>query len=154
SQNNPNTKLTTNFNDSIVPETSFLKLASNDGGPITLQFLIIPDRPAVAPASGPEPKLVHIPGPPEAAASGGGFTERAGITGNAAVNSTSGTVNYVDINAGDTPSVSAQFSSFAYQNAQGVNVTSTLTAEQMAAVKAVEVPLSVVQDPNGKNTGQ
>ncbi|WP_426529214.1 VCBS domain-containing protein [Bradyrhizobium sp. McL0615] len=154
SQNNPNTKLTSNFTDSIVPETSFLKLASNDGGPITLQFLIIPDKLTVAPASGPEPKLVHIPGPPEAAASGGALTERAGITGNAAVNSTSGTVNYVDINAGDTPSVSAQFSSFAYQNAQGANVTSTLTAEQLAAIKAVEVPLSVVQDPNGQNTGQ
>ena len=31
--NNPNTKLTTNFTDSIVPQTSFLKLASNDFGP-------------------------------------------------------------------------------------------------------------------------
>jgi VCBS repeat-containing protein len=154
SQNNPNTKLTSNFTDSIVPETSFLKLASNDGGPITLQFLIIPDKLTVAPASGPEPRLVHIPGPPEAAAAGGALTERAGITGNATVSSTSGTVNYVDINAGDTPSVSAQFSSFAYQNAQGANVTSTLTAEQLAAIKAVEVPLSVVQDPNGQNTGQ
>ena len=67
---------------------------------------------------------------------------------------TSGTVSYADINIDDRPSVSAQFSSFAYQNAQGANVTATLTAEQLAAIKAVEVPLVVVQDPNGKNTGQ
>jgi VCBS repeat-containing protein len=152
--NSPNTKLTTNFTDSITPQTSFLKLASNDFAPVTLQFINIPDKPATAPASGPEPKLVHIPGPPLAAASGGAFTERVGITGNAAVNSTSGTVNYVDINPGDTPSVSAQFSSFTYQDAQGANVTATLTAEQLAAIKAIEVPLSVVQDPNGKNIGQ
>ena len=66
----------------------------------------------------------------------------------------SGTVSYADINPGDVPSVSAQFSSFAYQNAQDADVTATLTAEQLAAIKAVEVPLVVVQDPNGKNTGQ
>ena len=152
--NNPNTKLTTNFTDSITQQTTFLKLASNDFAPVTLQFLNIPDKPAAPPAPGPNDKIVHIPGPPEAAASGGAFTERANLTGNAAVDSTSGTVNYVDVNAGDTPSVSALFSSFAYQNAQGANVTATLTAEQLAAIKAVEVPLVVVQDPNGKNTGQ
>ena len=44
--NNPNTKLTTNFTDSITPQTTFLKLASNDFAPVTLQFLNIPDRPA------------------------------------------------------------------------------------------------------------
>ena len=46
-----------------------------------------------------------------------------------------------------------QFSSFTYQNAQHVDVTATLTAEQLAAIKAVEVPLIVVQDPGAKNTG-
>ena len=39
------------------------------------------------------------------------------------------------------------------QDAQNADVTATLTAEQLAAIKAVEVPLVVVQDPNGKNTG-
>ena len=69
------------------------------------------------------------------------------------IDSISGIVSYADINLGDIPSVSAQFSSFTYQNAQGGDVTATLTAEQLAAIKAVEVPLAVVQDPNGKNTG-
>ncbi len=51
--NNPNTKLTTNFTDSIVPETSFLKLASNDFVPVTLQFFNIPDKPRHWPQHGP-----------------------------------------------------------------------------------------------------
>ena len=46
-----------------------------------------------------------------------------------------------------------QFTSFTYQNAQHTDVTATLTAEQLAAIKAVEVPLVVVQDPTGNNHG-
>ena len=123
--------------------------------PVTLQFLNIPDKPAARPGTGPEPELDHIPGPPLAAASGGAFTERTDITGRRR--------RQQHVRQGQlcrhqspaiVPSVSAQFSSFAYQNAQGANVTATLTAEQLAAIKAVEVPLVVVQDPNGKNTGQ
>ena len=152
--NNPNTKLTTNFTDTIVPDNGFLKLASNDLGTVTLKFLIIPEKLVVAPETGPEPRLTHIPGPPLAAAAGGAFIELAGFTANAAINGTSGTVNYVDTNVGDTPSVSTQFSSFGYKNAQGANITATLTAEQQAAIKAIEVPLTVVQDPAGKNIGQ
>ncbi|MEH2525045.1 MULTISPECIES: VCBS domain-containing protein [unclassified Bradyrhizobium] len=152
--NNPNTKLTSNFTDSIVPENSFLKLASNDFVPVTLQFVNVPDRPAAGPSTGPGPQLTHIPGPPAAAASGSSFTERTAITASAAVDSMSGKVGYADINPGDVPSVKTEFSSFTYANAQNADVTATLTAEQLAAIKAVEVPLSVVQDPNGKNTGQ
>ncbi|MDE5456151.1 hypothetical protein GWE18_25655 [Bradyrhizobium sp. CSA112] len=151
--NNPNTKLTTNFTDSIVPETLFLKLASNDFAPVTLQFVNIPDRPASAPAPAPVDRLTHIPGPPQAAAFGGATTERVDVTASSTINSISGIVNYLDINVGDTPSVSAQFSSFIYQNGRGADVSATLTAQQQAAIKAVEVPLVVVQDPNGKNFG-
>jgi VCBS repeat-containing protein len=151
--NSPNTKLTTNFTDTIVPETVFLKLASNDVVPVTLQFVNIPDRPLGGPPPAPEPRLDHIAGPPLASASGGALAERVDITADTALSSVSGTVGYADINPSDVPSVSAQFSSFAYKDAQGANVSATLTAEQLAAIKAVEVPLVVVQDPNGKNTG-
>ena len=122
-------------------------------GTVTLQFINIPDRPAPPPPPGTELRSDHIPGPPLAGASGGAVAERFDITGDTAVNSISGTVSYADINPQDRPSVSTQFSSFTYQNAQGVNVSATLTAEQLAAVKAIEVPLAVTQDPNGKNTG-
>ena len=98
--------------------------------------------------------MITFPGRRQAAAFGGSFTERTNTTASAAVDSMSGTVSYADINPGDVPSVKTEFSSFVYANAQKADVTATLTAEQLAAIKAVEVPLSVVQDPNGKNTGQ
>ncbi|WP_051379873.1 VCBS domain-containing protein [Bradyrhizobium murdochi] len=151
--NNPNTKLTTNFTDSIVPETLFVKLAGGEFIPVTLQLLNIPSGTTPPVDPGPAPRLVHIPGPPLAAAHGGAVTERIDVTASSALDSISGVVNYIDVNVGDTPSVSTQFSSFIYQNAQGADVTATLTAQQLAAITAVEVPLSVVQDPNGKNIG-
>ena len=151
--NNPNTKLTTNFNDSIVPDSSLVKLAGGDFVPVQLKFIDVPDKPAASPGTGPSPRLEHIPGAPDAGASGGAFTELTNITASTTADSVSGKVNYIDINAGDVPSVKTAFSSFTYQNAQKVDVTATLTAEQLAAIKAVEVPLVVVQDPNAKNTG-
>jgi VCBS repeat-containing protein len=154
SQNDPNTKLTTNSSGSIDTQTLFLKLASNEFIPVTLQFVNVPDKPATGPGTGPGPAPDHIAGPPIAAAFGGSFTERADTTGAAALDSISGKVSYADINPLDVPSVKAAFSSFVYANTQKVDVTATLTAEQLAAIKAVEVPLDVVQDPNGKNTGQ
>ncbi|WOH65851.1 VCBS domain-containing protein [Bradyrhizobium sp. BWA-3-5] len=151
--NNPNTKLTTNFTDTIQPDTLFLKLASNSVVPVTLQFLNIPERIVAGQDTPPVEKLVHIPGPPQAAAFGGAVSERTGVTANPAVDTVSGTVTYLDVNAGDTPSVSTQFSSYTYKNAQGVEVTATLTAQQKAAIAAVEVPLVVTQDSHGKNFG-
>ena len=151
--NNPNTKLTNNLTDTITPETLFLKLASNDTVTVTLQYLSIPEKPAAPPPPPAPEKPPRIPGPPQAAASGGAVTELAELTGNVSINTTSGIVSYADPNLEERPSVSAQFSSFTYQNAQGTNVTATLTAQQKAAIAAVEVPLVVVQDPNGKHTG-
>jgi VCBS repeat-containing protein len=151
--NNPNTKVTTNFTDSIVPETFFVKLAGGDIVPVTLQTLNLTEKPAAGPGQGPTDKLEHIPGPPQAAAFGSAFVERIDLTASLDLNSVSGSVNYVDLNAGDVPSVSAQFSSFTYQNAQHADVTATLTAEQRTAIQAVDVPLTVVQDPAGRNTG-
>ncbi len=56
-----------------------------------------------------------------------------------------------------TPAISRRprrsFDSFTYQNAQHTDVTSSLTAEQIAAIQAVEVPLVVVQDPAHINHG-
>jgi VCBS repeat-containing protein len=151
--NNPNTKLTNNFTDTITPETLSLKLASNDTVTVTLQYLSIPEKPAAPPPPPVPGKPQRIPGAPLAAASSGAVTERAEVTGDGSINTASGAVNYADPNPDDRPSVSTQFSSFTYQNAQGANVTATLTAQQKAAISAVEVPLVVAQDPNGKNTG-
>ena len=122
--------------------------------PVTLQFVNVPDKPAAPSSTGPGPSAIHIAGPPLAAANGGAVAERIDVTASPTLASISGTVSYADINPDDVPSVQAAFSSFVYANAQKADVTATLTAEQLAAIKAVEVPLVVVQDPNGKNTGQ
>ncbi|WP_210183172.1 VCBS domain-containing protein, partial [Bradyrhizobium lablabi] len=151
--NNPNTKLTTNFTDSIIPETLFVKLTGGEFIPVTVQLVNVPHGGTPTADPSPPPRLEHIPGPPQADASGGAVTERIDVTASSALNSISGSVSYLDLNRGDTPSVSAKASSFIYQNARGADVTATLTAEQLAAIKAVEVPLSVAQDPNGKNFG-
>ena len=64
--NNPNTKLTTNFTDSIVPETFFVKTAGGDFVSVAIQLVSLPSGPPAAPPSGPGDKIVHIPGPPQA----------------------------------------------------------------------------------------
>jgi len=152
--NNPNTKLTTNFNNSIVPESVFVKLASNDVVPVTLQFVNVADRSTAPSSRDSGPSAIHIAGPPLAAANGGAVAERIDVTASPTLASISGIVSYADINPDDVPSVQAAFSSFAYANAEQADVTATLTAAQLAAITAVKVPLTVVQDPNGKNTGQ
>ena len=151
--NNPNTKLTTNFTDSIVPENFFVKIASGEFIPVSIQLVNVPGGPPPAPPPAPVDRLVHIPGPPQAAAQGGAVAEQINVTASPTLASISGAVSYNDLNVGDTPTVSAQFSSFTYTNAQQSDVTATLTADQLAAIMAVEVPLTVVQDPNGKNFG-
>ena len=86
---------TTNFTNSIVPQNVFLKLASDDFVPVTLQFVNIPDKPAAGPGGGPVDQLEHIPGPPEAAAHGGAVAEQIDVTGKPhARPAISGIVNY------------------------------------------------------------
>ena len=152
--NNPNTKLTTNFTDSIVPETFFVKIASGDFVPVTVQLVNVPSGPPAAPPSGPGDKhRAH------SRAAAGWRARRRRYRADRCDREPHARqrlrrVSYADINAGDTPSVKREvFDPFAYQNAQHADVTATLTAEQLAAITAVEVPLNVVQDPDGKNIG-
>jgi hypothetical protein len=53
----------------------------------------------------------------------------------------------------DRPVVSTSFSDFKYVNAAGTDVTATLTPEQLAAILAVEVPLTVAQAAGNTNNG-
>ena len=91
---------------------------------------------------------------PTVATSGGTVIERDG-TGNTAIDTISGTVTFTDTDLTDRPVVSAALSTtepFRYLDAQGHNVTATLTPAQLAAIAAVKVPLSVVQGGgNGHN---
>ena len=151
--NNANTKTATNFTDSIVPFNTFFKFANGNEIPVTLLAVNVVDKPA-DPSKGATPgSREHIPGPPEVVTHNGATTERTLTTGSAAIDSVTGTVDYADLNPGDTPTLKTAFTSYTLQNAAHTDVTATLTAEQLAAIKAVEVPLVVVQDPTAINHG-
>ena len=67
-----------------------------------------------------------------------------------------GTVTFADVDLTDRPVVSAAISTtdpFRYYDAEGNDVTATLTPAQLAAILAVEVPLSVVQAAGNTHNG-
>ena len=92
---------------------------------------------------------------PTLSATGGTITERIG-TGNTAVDTVTGSVTFADVDLTDRPVVSAAISTtdpFRYYDAEGNDVTATLTPAQLAAILAVEVPLSVVQGAGNTHNG-
>ena len=121
---------------------------------MTIQFVNVADKRTVrAPPRTRRQASTTFPGrrmaSPSAALSPSGRCSPAARTSTASP----ATISYADINAGDIPTVKREVRSFTYKNAQHDDVTATLTAEQLAAIEAVEVPLVVVQDPAGKNNG-
>jgi VCBS repeat-containing protein len=151
--NNSNTKLTNNFTDSIVPTFLGLKLGNGDTVPVTVFTANAPDKAVSSTSSSTGKQLDHIPGPPDARAFGGAITEHAGLTHSASTDTASNKITFVDINAGDLPSATAKFDSFSYKDAGNHDVTASLTAEQLAAIAAVEVPLQVLQTAGNNNNG-
>jgi hypothetical protein len=140
--------------DSITPQSFVVKLA--DGTPVTLLPIFINVQglapPAQLPPNGGNTRS-HLNIPPELVAFGNRFTEQLG-TGNAAPDTVSGIIRFADINPEDLPTVTARFDSFFYRDAGQTIVTSSLTLEQLAAIAAVQVPLSIVPDANNTNVGQ
>ena len=74
-------------------------------------------------------------------------------TGSSVLRTVSGTISFTDADLTDRPVASAAFTSFTYQNAALIDVTSSLTATQLAAIAAVDVPLTVVQTAGNTNNG-
>ena len=67
-----------------------------------------------------------------------------------------GTITFADVDLTDRPVVSAAISAtdpFRYYDAQGNDITATLTPAQLAAILAVEVPLSVMQNAGNTHNG-
>ena len=150
---NSNPKSDTHFTDSVVPDTTFgFKFANGEIGTAVIRVVNAPEQTS-GPGTGPTGSNNHIPGAPLVFASSNEFSELDHPTGSSFIDTTSGVINYADVNAGDTPSARTEFQKFGYKDAHGNDVTATLTAEQLAAIEAVTVPLVVAQDPNGKNNG-
>ncbi|MHC2331250.1 VCBS domain-containing protein [Bradyrhizobium sp. USDA 4454] len=145
--NNSNTKLTTNFTDSVVPITTSLKFATGDVIlPISFLLALTGDAGPQAPSA----KTDHAPGAPHVVTQNGTFTELAGQTYSEQFDTATGQITWVDVNLGDKPTAAVNFSAFSYRDAGGNDVTASLTAAQLAAIQAVEIPLQL--DPNPLNT--
>ncbi len=139
-----NQKFTDNTNTKSLPP-----FKTADGTTAVAKVLVVNSNgnsPSLNPNS--TTGVQHIDGPPQAAAFGGTSAELDLKTGDTTdFDTASGKVNFVDINAGDLPSVSTKFASFTYQDAQHNDVTTTLNAQQLADIAAVEVDLVVVSSP-------
>ncbi len=141
------------YGSAPISEQLIIKAASGQDVAVTLRFAQGAETPIPSAAGVTSKGKDHIPGPPDVVTTNADFTERAGLTGSKTSDSLTGQIRYADLNPADQPTAGAAFDSFKYENAQHGDVSASLTAEQIAAIKAVEVPLLVVQDPNGKNTG-
>nr|WP_311538722.1 VCBS domain-containing protein [uncultured Bradyrhizobium sp.] len=147
---NPNTKLTTNFTDSVIPVTIGIKLAGGDVVvPTTVLLSISGVTIPQAVAAGSQ----HVAGPPKVVTQNAEFTEQPGVTHSGVPDTVTGGISWVDVNLGDTPTATAYFNAFNYHDASGNDVTSSLTAVQLAAIKAVEIPLLLDPNPLNSNFG-
>jgi fibronectin-binding autotransporter adhesin len=150
---NTNTKTFDHFTDTPIPQSlAPVILANGATATPVIELVKVAANSGPTTTGGQNNSIVHIDQAPSAAAFGGSATELPG-THNSAIDTASGIVRFVDINAGDTPTVKTTFGSFTYQNAQHTDVTATLTAQQIADITAVEAKLSVVADPGNTNGG-
>jgi VCBS repeat-containing protein len=95
----------------------------------------------------------HIDQAPGVVAFGGVSTERFDLTRSPDLDTATGTITFNDINVNDRPTAIATFSSFIVENAQHQNITATLTPQELAAVQAVAIPLTVSPNPGNSNVG-
>ncbi|WP_249794815.1 VCBS domain-containing protein [Bradyrhizobium monzae] len=140
-----------------IPDHVFDFLAA--GETLTLTYMVrIDDNFSVNPETAFIPITITITGTndkPTVVTSGGTVIEKVG-TGNTALDTMTGTVTFTDVDLTDRPIVGAALSTtqpFKYLDAHGHDITASLTPQQLAAVAAVEVPLTVVQGAANSNNG-
>ena len=151
---NSDSKTTTAQNDTITPQSgSLIKLANGDSVVPTLFVLNLVDKSSASSDSNSNLFVPFISLPPDVVTVGSSAIERPGVSHSSAIDTVSGTVNFTDINATAIPTVTATFNTFTLQNAQHSDITATLTAQQLAAIAAVEVPISVVPASGNNNNG-
>lgn len=161
--NNTNTKLTTNFTDTITPFSQDVVFKSGSGLTAVATFVNLSppgqDAPQVS-----TPPAIRIPGQPIAQSFdlGGNvktafaLTERADTTGDTQADTVSGLIRFVDQNLGDRPTVSvslAEAPNYVYKNAGQQDVTGSLTALQKQGIAATQIQISVIADPTNENNG-
>ncbi|MBR0784598.1 FecR domain-containing protein [Bradyrhizobium iriomotense] len=163
--NNSNTKLTTNFTDTITPgATQELMFKSASGDVAIATFTNLNHTGSAGPGDS-QPTAERIPGQPLARSLdlGGNVTtafslsERAGTTGDTTHSDTiSGRITFVDQNLGDLPTVSislAEAPNYVYKNAGQQDVTGSLSALQKQDIAATLIQISVAPDGGNNNNG-
>ena len=160
---NTNIKTFDQHADTPIPQTpQVVKTASGETATATALVVSTNNAPTTEKSSGPGSNNFHIPGQLHGAlldstshlASSFAVTELAGVTNDTLdTDSIGGVVNFVDINPGDLPTVSASRDDTltTYRNGAGADLT--LNDLQKADIKAVSVDLVVVQNPNNNNNG-
>ncbi len=163
SDNNTNTKLTTNFTDTLTPMSLDVVFKSSSGPTAIATFVNLNPQGQEGPST-PTPPIVRIPGQPIAQsfdASGivktaFALTERAGATGATDADTISGLIRFVDQNLGDRPTVSislAEAPNYVYKDAGQHDVTGSLTDLQKQGIAATQIQISVVPDAGNNNNG-
>ncbi|WP_445219535.1 VCBS domain-containing protein [Bradyrhizobium sp. Pa8] len=161
--NNTNTKLTTNFTDTITQTSDGLVIKTPAGYIATAVFTNL--NPQGTQGSGDHTTPFNrYPGKPDARSldSSGNvktafaLTERADTTGDTTHSDTiSGRITFVDQNLGDRPTVSvnlAEAPNYVYKSA-GQDVTGSLTALQKQDIAATQIQINVVADSGNNNNG-
>ena len=147
-----NTKSIEHFTDTITPTNAFgqLKFAGlTPGVPVSVTITTLDTTPPSSIPGAPPIPIPHFPNALHVATTNGIIVQRAGAAG-AGQDTISGTINFVDGNPTDRPTVSTQFRSVTLQNAQGLDITATLSATQLAQVEAA---LILAANPGNNNNG-
>lgn len=162
--NNTNTKLTTNFTDTITQTGNIVVIKTDTGATATATFTNLNPQPSTGPGQS-TPTSSRFPGPPDARsldANGNvktafALTERADTTGDSTHSDTvSGRITFVDQNLGDRPTVSislADAPNYVYKNAGQQDVTGTLSALQKQDIAATQIDINVAADAGNNNNG-
>ncbi|MBB4398094.1 VCBS domain-containing protein [Bradyrhizobium sp. ERR14] len=161
--NNTNTKLTTNFTDTLTPMSLDVVFKSGGGAVATATFVNLNPQGSEAPSTS-TPPIVRIPGQPivQSFDAGGNvksafaLTERADTTGDTHSDTISGLIRFVDQNLGDRPTVSislAEAPNYVYKDAGQHDVTGSLSALQKQDIAATQIQINVAPDAGNNNNG-
>nr|WP_312015830.1 VCBS domain-containing protein [Bradyrhizobium liaoningense] len=161
--NNTNTKLTTNFTDTITQTSDGLVIKTPAGYIATAVFTNL--NPQGTQGSGDHTAPFNrYPGKPLSQSldlngnvkTAFALTERTDTTGDTTHSDTiSGRITFIDQNLGDRPTVSinlAEAPNYVYMSA-GLDVTGTLSALQKQDIAATQIQISVVADAGNNNNG-
>ncbi|MBR1018102.1 FecR domain-containing protein, partial [Bradyrhizobium diazoefficiens] len=161
--NNSNTKLTTNFTDTITPTSDGLVFKTQGGYTATAVYTNTNQQGS---DTGHNPSTSNrVPGPPDARSldasghvtSAFALTERADKTGDTVDSDTvSGRITFVDQNIGDRPTVSVNLAgapNYVYKSAGQQDVTGSLTDLQKQDIAATQIQIHVVPEAANNNNG-